>query len=68
MLLSWGALEEQATRQSGIASTAKLILLRLRVEGRRRMGELRKIINPPNMGTKSDPSQDKITIPERKRS
>ena len=39
-----------------------------RVEGRGRRGELRKIINPPNMGTKSDPSQDKITIPERKRS
>ncbi|CAD6269481.1 unnamed protein product [Miscanthus lutarioriparius] len=58
----------QQGRQAGIASTAKLILLRLRVEGRGRRGELRKIINPPNMGTKSDPSQDKITIPERKRS
>jgi len=28
---------------------------------------MRKIINPPNMGTKSDP-RIKITIPERKRS
>jgi hypothetical protein len=57
----------QQSRQSAIASTAKLILLRLRIEGRGRRGELRKIMNPPNMGTKSDPSQDKITIPERKK-
>lgn len=71
MLLSWGAEQEQATRQAEIASTGKLIFLRLRGEGWRReekrRGEMRKIINPPNMGTKSDPGT-KITIPERKRS
>jgi len=36
-------------------------------EKEKRRGEMRKIINPPNMGTKSDP-RIKITIPERKRS
>jgi hypothetical protein len=36
VLLSWGAKQEQATRQAGIASTAKLIFLRLSGEGRRR--------------------------------